>query len=625
MKKTLGLILTLCCFQIIQAQKNQKSVASSLSNPNILWIITDDQRADALEVYNRETIGKSESSLGYVMSPNIDKLASEGTLFTNTYCNSPMCAISRPSMHMGRHAFRSGHYKFFSHQEADISKPFLSQILRKEGYGTAVFGKTHFATQSKLNPKERKPNDMFDLVVEFKRDLNNKGFGSIFTSGAKQIFIDGVFQLVNKHETATYPDGTKYVYMTNNSEGEIPKEDKKMFDKVNKDFNILRARTRLHNTLIIGGENPKKAGETVDGYIVKEFKNHLSNANKKYKTYGGRTVNGVDTTKPAFLNLSFHLPHTPVLPPKKFRDIFKNKKYKLPEFTTDELSKFPPQLVILYNECKADRLTNEEKQQAIRDYYAFCAYGDSLIGESVEAFKKYCKENNQEYLILFTVGDHGWHLGEQGVMSKFGPWKQSVHNATIVVSSNKDEFPAGEVCEEITEYVDFAPTMLAAAGVDINQKEYDYLDGYDLNKVQKGTTTLREYALGEQNIVCGHRAFMRNGVFAFSMRTRDEWDYFKAPDLNKNITWALTCDRPKADMALYDLRVDPLEKNNVANDKDYVALADWFRNKLGTIVLGDRRVEADWTKLNSYNVSSFARGADDKKLDIPQEIIPNVK
>ncbi|KAA3658245.1 MAG: hypothetical protein DWQ10_11550 [Calditrichaeota bacterium] len=87
--------------------------AEKASQPNILWIITDDQRADALECYNRATTGKSESPLGYVMSPNTDKLAAEGTMFTNAYNNSPMCAISRASMHLGRYPFRSGHYKFF--------------------------------------------------------------------------------------------------------------------------------------------------------------------------------------------------------------------------------------------------------------------------------------------------------------------------------------------------------------------------------------------------------------------------------------------------------------------------------------------------------------------------------
>jgi arylsulfatase A-like enzyme len=609
-KETAWIVLFSCLAQF--------SIIAQQKQPNILWIITDDQRADALECYNRATIGKSESELGYVMSPNIDKLAAEGTMFVNAYNNSPMCAISRASMHMGRYPFRSGHYKFYSHQEADISKPLVSQIMRDEGYGSAAFGKTHWSVDKYSDKKKNKPEDMFDLVVHFKKDLQNKGFGDVFTSGATTEFPDGIFKLIDRNETTIYADGTIHKYITNDIEKEIPEADQKMRAKMEEDFDILRAYTRPHNTLIIGGENPHPAGKTIDGLIVKEFKSYLENAGKPYETISGRKVQGADKSKPQFLNIGFTWPHTPVLPPKEYRDLFKKKKYNIPEFSTDELSNFPPQLVLHYNECKADLLKEEEKLQAIRDYYAFCAYGDALIGESVEAFKKYCEDINEEYIIIYTVGDHGWHLGEQGVMSKFGPWKQSVHDAVIVVSSDKKKFPAGKVVTDIVEYVDFVPTILAAGNVDIKEEKYDYLDGYSLQDVITNKVPKRAYALGEINVVNGHRAYMRNLDFAFSMRSRDMWDDVHSPDQNKDVMWALTCDRPKADMALYDLRIDPLEKNNIADHKDYRALADWFRNKLGTIVLGDGRVECDWSLPNSYNVSNFAGGADDKKLDIPK-------
>ena len=77
-------------------------------------------------------------------------------------------------------------------------------------------------------------------------------------------------------------------------------------------------------------------------------------------------------------------------------------------------------------------------------------------------------------------------------------------------------------------------------------------------------------------------------------------------------------------MALYDLRKDPMEKNNVAYALKYKELAAWFRNKLGNIVLGDGRIECDWSMPNSYSISNFAGGADDKNLDIPSEIIPEL-
>ncbi len=350
------------------------------NQPNILWIITDDHRPDALECFNKATIGQSESELGYVMSPNIDKLAEEGTLFTNAYCNSPMCTPSRSSMMTGRYPFRSGHYKFYSHQEADIAKPLVSQILKEEGYGTAVFGKTGWGIYKYRDNSKNSFTDFFDYNMHFKRDLQGNGLGDIFYSAAKVEFIDGIFSPIMTEETTIYPDGRKVTYFTQLRDEEIPERDKKIMAEIDEEFDILRTYTRLNKGLIIGGVNPFPAGKTVDGLIVQEFKNYLNNANKKYETLFGKQVNGADTKKPVFVNLGFHLPHTPVLPPKEFRDIFKNKNYKIPEFSTDELSNFPPQLVTLYNECKTDQLTDEEKLQAIRDYYAFCAYGDALIG-----------------------------------------------------------------------------------------------------------------------------------------------------------------------------------------------------------------------------------------------------
>ncbi len=94
---------------------------------------------------------------------------------------------------------------------------------------------------------------------------------------------------------------------------------------------------------------------------------------------------------------------------------------------------------------------------------------------------------------------------------------------------------------------------------------------------------------------------------------------------NTNIKWAMNCAPEMAEMALFDLRVDPEERNNVANDPKYAELTAWFRNKLGNIVLGDGRLEVVWGEKNVYDISNFAKGADDKKLEIPKNIVPEVK
>ncbi len=505
-----------------------------------------------------------------------------------------------------------------THQNPDFITPAVSQTLRDHGYGTAIFGKTGAYIYEWGPGQGFHDAGLYDFSVHFKHDLQKNGVGDIFYAPASQV-IDGVRTM---KESIVYPDGTIKPYVVKRSPGGLTEEETVMMKEIDDEYEILRAPHR-NSTLIFGGVNPQAAGKTIDGSIVKEFKSYLKNSGETYTTLFGQEVTGADPHKPLLVNLSFHLPHTPVLPPKKYRDQFRAHTYIFPEYTKEDLDKLPPQLQRLYNTCLWTPWSNEQKQQAIQDYYAFCAYGDELIGDAVEAFKDYCLKNQQEYLIIYTVGDHGWHLGEQGIEAKFGPYTQSVHNAAILVSSDKKRFPPGKVSELMVEYVDFAPTILNAGRIDITDPKLDYLDGFDLAGIIESGESPREYILGEMNLVIGHRAYIRTEDFAFSMRTRkNKKPNETGPNLNNDILWALNCDANEADLALFDLRVDLEERNNVANTEEYRKLTAWFRDKLGRIVLGDGRIECDWSQANSYNISNFAGGADDKKLNIPPEIIP---
>ncbi len=99
----------------------------------------------------------------------------------------------------------------------------------------------------------------------------------------------------------------------------------------------------------------------------------------------------------------------------------------------------------------------------------------------------------------------------------------------------------------------------------------------------------------------------------------------QSADPNVEMRWALDAPLEDVDPVLHDLRVDPFERNNVALDPQYRELAEYLRKKLATIVLGDGRIEVDWKAANSYKRSTFALGADDKKLEIPTAIIPKTK
>ena len=265
---------------------NAISGFSQERQPNILWIITDDQRPDSVQAFNRATAGRSESALGYVSSPNIDKLAREGVLFTCAFNNSPACGPSRTSMHTGRYPFRNGKYAWEqTHQEADFTRPTISQTLRDAGYGTAIIGKHH------LGIRERRgaPSSIFDFSLEFNRDLHQQGFGGLYSTGAYGL-VDAVLYRRDSRETIYYADGRKTTYPLSWADRRLTTEEARVKREVEQEFDILRAYTRINTGLILGGVNPQPADKTVDARIVEEFENYLGKFGKRISFVGGEEV-----------------------------------------------------------------------------------------------------------------------------------------------------------------------------------------------------------------------------------------------------------------------------------------------------------------------------------------------
>ena len=250
----------------------------------------------------------------------------------------------------------------------------------------------------------------------------------------------------------------------------------------------------------------------------------------------------------------------------------------------------------------------------IQDYYAFCAYGDSLVGQATDAFIKYSEAQEQPWTIVYVCGDHGWKLNDHGSVSKFTPWDVDSHNPIIVVSSDKKAFPADKVVTDFTEFVDIAPTILSLGGAKLDDGQYDYLDGYNLADVVSGRTAARDYVIGESHAVIGPRAFIRTKDYVFSMQTR--------PSRNRgeDMEWARTASYEELDPALYHMPTDPKEIDNLAFDPQHRAVAKKMQEKLLNIVLGDNRVEVDWGDNKALGTtvfrSNFSPGADDKKLKI---------
>ncbi|MGH1482938.1 MAG: choline-sulfatase [Geminicoccales bacterium] len=121
-----------------------------MERPNILFIMADQMSAKALSAYGHQV----------TKTPAIDRLAREGVVFENAYCNSPLCGPSRLSMMSGLLPHKVGAYD--NAPEFRASQPTLAHYLRLSGYLTCLSGKMHFAGPDQLHGfEERLTTDIY--------------------------------------------------------------------------------------------------------------------------------------------------------------------------------------------------------------------------------------------------------------------------------------------------------------------------------------------------------------------------------------------------------------------------------------------------------------------------------
>lgn len=178
---TAASLFSSCANEIVQEEKKP---------PNILFIAVDDLRPE-LNCY-----GKKE-----IISPNIDQLASEGMLFTRSYCNVPTCGASRASlmtgMRLGRHRFLS--FKTMVEEDAP-NAIVLSQHFKNNGYTTISNGKVLH------NMEDRKESwdDLWRLASNSSnRDYQQTHNIALDTGNSTRGYF---FENANVHDTI-YRDG----------------------------------------------------------------------------------------------------------------------------------------------------------------------------------------------------------------------------------------------------------------------------------------------------------------------------------------------------------------------------------------------------------------------------------
>lgn len=129
MKNILIVLTLICCFGIYSC--NRKA-----DKPNIVYILADDLGIGDLSSYGQELF----------KTPNIDRMASEGMMFTHHYSGSTVCAPSRSCLMSG---FHTGHTAVRGNKEVEPEGQYpmadsvftIAEMLKEQGYVTGAFGK----------------------------------------------------------------------------------------------------------------------------------------------------------------------------------------------------------------------------------------------------------------------------------------------------------------------------------------------------------------------------------------------------------------------------------------------------------------------------------------------------
>ncbi len=153
--------------------------ATSRPRPNVLVILTDDMRWDAMSCVGHP----------FFKTPNLDRLAAEGARFANMFVTTSLCSPSRASLLSGRYARAHGVLNNFTEYPGDL--PSYPRRLKEAGYETAYIGKWHMGEDN----DEQRPG--FDYW------MSHRGQGNYFDN---EFNINGTRQRIPGYYTTVVTD-----------------------------------------------------------------------------------------------------------------------------------------------------------------------------------------------------------------------------------------------------------------------------------------------------------------------------------------------------------------------------------------------------------------------------------
>lgn len=371
-----------------------------MKKKNIILIMTDQHRHSALGVRT-----------SYVKTPNLDKLANDGILYSKAVCNCPMCVPSRYSMMTGLYPFQTGvrHNTNMCVTNEQLEAPTIAQRLKNLGYTTGGFGKTHWYV-----------GDSFKKEIEVHTDT--RGFD--------------VRAHIDTDRPATCEPNAKQWGRC---------------DRVSYD-------TYKSESLPMGG-----GGEEMVGYLGITSKLDKYTCSEGWLT--NEALDFLDTTtddEPFFLYLSFDGPHPGFIVLEEFEKLYNIDD--IPDYDEslplDIINNSHASIIRPWIKDWVDASSKERRLGKLR-YYAMCSMIDWQIGRVI---KKLDDENKLNDTVIIFTADHGDMLGDRLAFSKYSLYDNAVRVPLIVWGK---DIGGGKVDNRHAELVDILPTILDIAQEDI--------------------------------------------------------------------------------------------------------------------------------------------------------------
>lgn len=253
--------------------------------------------------------------------------------------------------------------------------------------------------------------------------------------------------------------------------------------------------------------------------------------------------------KPFFLAVGFRKPHLPFCAPKKYWDLY--DRADIPAPVSESHPKGAPELAVRswkelegYTDIPGNGQITAEKVQELRHgYYACVSYIDALVGRLLS------KVNDNTLIVLW--GDHGFHLGEQGLWTKANNYELSTRVPLIIAMPGQKK--TGAKTDALVEFVDVYPTLADLCGLDKPKG----VEGISLKPLLANPDRSWKGAAFSQypRMKKGNRHRGHGDIMGYAVRTHRyryvEWREWKS---NKVIA-----------RELYDHQRDADEMNNIAS------------------------------------------------------------